>query len=134
MIMVKPICAISRWMFPLGGKHQFIIGTREMRKAKLGDEVHSIIVEGKVVPETKSERLLGVVMNNTMTWSDHLHGEHWRIEDNSPGLIPQLSQRVGLIRKLEEIVEIVCFCPVLLKTVLLPPSHCHHQGTTGTLF
>ena len=39
-------------------------------------------------------------MNNTMTWAEHLHGEDWREEDNAPGLIPQLSQRVGLLRKL----------------------------------
>ena len=35
-----------------------------------------------------------------MTWQEHLHGEDWREEDNCPGLIPQLSQRLGLLRKL----------------------------------
>ena len=41
-------------------------------------------------------------MNNRFTWKEHLMGEKWRIpeKDNSPGLIPQLSQRVGILRKL----------------------------------
>ena len=43
---------------------------------------------------------MGVVLNNNLTWSDHLEGEHWRAEDNFPGLIAQLSQRVGLLQKL----------------------------------
>ena len=77
-----------------------IIGTKELRKKKLSDQIQSILVDGKVVVESKSEKLLGVVMNNTMTWQEHLHGEDWREEDNFQGLIPQLSQRLGLLRKL----------------------------------
>ena len=77
-----------------------IFGTKELRKKKLGDQTQSILVDGKVVEETKSEKLMGVVLNNTMTWQEHLHGEDWREEDNCPGLIPQLSQRLGLLRKL----------------------------------
>ena len=49
--------------------------------------------------ETKSERLLGLIVNNTMTWKDHLYGnkEH-------KGLISKLSQRAGIIRKLSYIM------------------------------
>ena len=40
-------------------------------------------------------------MNNKMTWSEHLYGEDWRTKgENNPGLIPQLSKRIGILRKL----------------------------------
>ena len=80
-----------------------IIRTKELRKKKLGDEMHSIMVDGKLVRESKSEKLLGVIINNQMTWQEHLYGEDWRTEeDNNPGLIPQLSQRFGILRKLAQ--------------------------------
>ena len=47
-----------------------------------------------------SEKLLGLIVNEEMSWKDHLYGEKWREEDNAPGLIPQLSQRVGLLCQL----------------------------------
>ena len=45
-----------------------IVGTKELRKSKIGDHVQSILVDGKRVVETRSEKLLGVVINNKMTW------------------------------------------------------------------
>ena len=51
------------------------------------------------VEESKSEKLLGLVVNNQLTWTDYLYGENWRKEGNAKGLIPQLSQRVGLLRR-----------------------------------
>ena len=78
-----------------------IVGTAEMRRSKLGEEPLSILVDGRTVVETQSEKLLGVVINNRMTWKEHLHGEVWRTEEkNNPGVIPQLSQRLGILRKL----------------------------------
>ena len=65
-----------------------IIGTKEMKKKKLGENKQEIIVDGKQVTETKSEKLLGVILNEKMTWQDHLYGEKWRPEgENSQGLI-----------------------------------------------
>ena len=61
---------------------------------------HFIKVEDKVVRETKSEKLLGLILDQDLTWKTYLWGENWRDEDNWPGLIPQLTKRVGLIRKL----------------------------------
>ena len=43
-------------------------------------------------------------MNSEMTWKDYLYGETWRSKDNLPGLLPQLSQRVGLLKRLVKIV------------------------------
>ena len=77
-----------------------IVGTKEMRRKKLGDTVQSIMVDGEVVKESVSEKLLGVIINNRMTWYEHLHGETWRKEANGTGLIPQLSQRLGMLKKL----------------------------------
>ena len=52
-----------------------IVGTKKMRRKKLGETIQSIMVDGEEVKESISERLLGVVINNRMTWQEHLHGE-----------------------------------------------------------
>ena len=54
--------------------------------------------ENKVV-ESQSERLLGLMINNTMTWENHLHGNH-----ENKGLISKLSQRANYIWKLSKIM------------------------------
>ena len=80
-----------------------IVGTRDLKQNKLGQRTLSILVDGKRVEESPSEKLLGVIVNNHMTWHEHLYGEDWRSEgDNSPGLIPQLSQRLGILKKLSK--------------------------------
>ena len=80
-----------------------IVGTRGLKKNKLGQRTLSIMVDGKRVEESPSEKLLGVIVNNHMTWHEHLYGEDWRTDgDNSPGLIPQLSQRLGILKKLSK--------------------------------
>ena len=79
-----------------------IIGTSQLRKSKLVDKDIKISIEvcGQIVEETRSEKLLGLVVNNQNTWKEYLYGEQWRMKDNASGLIPQLSQRVGLLRKI----------------------------------
>ena len=82
-----------------------VMGTRQLRSMKLTQDM-AIQVDGKVVHETRSEKLLGVIINNELTWKEHLHGEKWRQDNlNTPGLIPQLSQRLGILRKLSRIVS-----------------------------
>ena len=51
------------------------------------------------VTESRSERLLGVVINNTMTWQNHLFGN-----DENNGLIPKLSQRANIVWKLSRMM------------------------------
>ena len=75
-----------------------VVGTRANRLAKLADVDPELVVCGDVVKETTSEKLLGVVINNTATWHHHLHGD----ADN-PGLLPTLSKRVGMLRKLRKV-------------------------------
>ena len=66
-----------------------IVGTKELRKSKLTskNKMIEIEVDGHKVKESQSERLLGVLINNTMTWETHLHGNN-----EYKGLIPKLSQ------------------------------------------
>ena len=72
-----------------------VIGTRQLRKQKLKNWKMSIKVDGKDIEETDSEKLLGAVVNNEMAWKNHLHGD-----TNNTGLITQLSQRIGILKKL----------------------------------
>ena len=78
-----------------------VIGTKELRKSKLlsQNKVLKIEVAGHEVTESTSERLLGMVINNTMTWEHHLYGN-----DEHKGLISKLSQRSGIIWKLSFIM------------------------------
>ena len=78
-----------------------VIGTREMRQSKLVRTNTKIIIDvaGHKVEESQSERLLGLIVNNTMTWHNHLHGN-----DEHKGLIPKLCQRAGLVRKLSGVM------------------------------
>ena len=71
-----------------------VLGTGEMRAAKLFNKMN-ISVDGKEVVESSSEKLLGVVLNNKLTWENHMYGDM----DNQ-GLIPQLSKRLGMLKRL----------------------------------
>ena len=50
-----------------------VVGTRVNRSAKIGDMELKLIVNGDVVKDSTSEKLLGMVINNTATWHHHLH-------------------------------------------------------------
>ena len=78
-----------------------IIGTRQQRK-KLQNIDMSINVCDNLIKPTKSEKLLGLVVNDEFTWKEYLYGEAWRIDknENFVGLIPKLSKRIGLLQKL----------------------------------
>ena len=78
-----------------------VIGTKELRNSKLisQEKVIKIDVAGHEVIESTSERLLGLIINNTMTWEHHLYGNQ-----EHKGLISKLSQRSGIIRKLSFIM------------------------------
>ena len=69
-----------------------IIGTNKMRKQRIQENV-KIVVDNKEITETKSEKLLGLVINNTLTWENHLYGD-----GQNEGLIQQLSKRLGMLK------------------------------------
>ena len=71
-----------------------IVGTRELRASRLQNGI-TIMVDGNEIIESTSEKLLGVTVNNTMTWKEHLYGDA-----ENMGLISQLKQRVGTLKRL----------------------------------
>ena len=76
-----------------------IIGTGAARKSKLEDQNLSLSVNicGEAKSETSSEKLLGVVVNNTCTFKHHLYGD-----TENQGLLKQLSSRVGMLKRLRK--------------------------------
>ena len=76
-----------------------IVGTKELRKSKNRDMVIEINVDGHIVKESESERLLGVIVNNVMTWEHHLYGN-----DEHKGLISKLSNRANIIWRLSRMM------------------------------
>ena len=78
-----------------------IVGTKDLRRSKLTkrDIEIQITVDGHVVKESESERLLGVLVNNVMTWEHHLYGNK-----EYKGLIPKLSNRATLVWKLSSMM------------------------------
>ena len=71
-----------------------LIGTRKLRASKLTENL-KIVVDDKVITETSSEKLLGVVVNNEITFKNHLYGD-----TENEGLVQQLARRVGVIKKM----------------------------------
>ena len=76
-----------------------VIGTRKLRSSKIIEKA-KIKVDNKEIIETDSERLLGVVVNNELTWKSHLYGD----ADNE-GLLQQLSKRIGVMKKMARVME-----------------------------
>ena len=73
------------------------LGTRA-RRVTLRENVNfspEVTIRGEVIREITSEKLLGLVINNTITWKHHLYGDN-----ENQGLVPALSQRIGMLKKL----------------------------------
>ena len=82
-----------------------IMGTSQLRNKLLNGLYVSVNVCGHNIVETESEPLLGLTVNNKLTWSNYLHGEQWRVSGNKSGLISQLSQRVGLLSQISKFMS-----------------------------
>ena len=76
-----------------------IIGTEKLRTLKNLTET-KIIVDGKDISDTSSEKLLGVVLNNILTWKNHLYGDA-----ENEGLVQQLSKRLGMLKMMSKHME-----------------------------
>ena len=87
-----------------------VIGTRANRKIKLNDPDINLHVNicGVNKNESTSEKLLGVIVNNTATFRTHLYGD-----DENQGLLKQLSGRVGILKRLKRFMP-----PARLKTIM----------------
>ena len=97
---------ISNWfhrndMVVSGEKTKLLItGTHMNRKIKIeenNDVNPEIMIENEEVKASRSEKLLGLVVNDSLTWRNYLHGD----EENS-GLLQHLSKRVGVLKILRK--------------------------------
>ena len=73
-----------------------VIGTSKMRQSKIDNEM-KIVVDNQEIIETSSERLLGLVINNTLTWKNHLYGD-----GENEGLLQQLTKRLGMLKMMSK--------------------------------
>ena len=73
-----------------------------MKGYRIPEQNFSVEVCGNTVTPSKSEKLLGLTVNDKITWTEYLHGEQSQRSDK--GLITQLSQRVGLLKKLVKLM------------------------------
>ena len=89
-----------------GGKTKLmIICNRETRgKLQQANKVFKVKVDGKCVKETSDEKLLGITMSNNMTWHTHLYGNKMTGQDKIRGLLPKLSQSIGILKQLQNLV------------------------------
>ena len=88
-----------------GGKTKLlIVATPALRLARIGNQSFNITVCGNVVKESDCERILGIIFNNKFTWWNHLFGDNSDPNKPVPGLVSQLSKRVGMLCKLSRIL------------------------------
>ena len=99
-----------------------VSATRELRAARpIINPVRLKVGEVTVEP-TQSEKLLGVVIDQDLTWRSHLWGETWREGKNWPGVFAQLLRRLGLLKHLAKIssrTKMVSFIPALFTSKVL---------------
>ena len=74
--------------------------TKELRSKRYDGINFSIEVNNHTIHPTNSEKLLGVIISQDITWAAYLWGENWRDSGNWPGLIPTLTRRLGLLKHL----------------------------------
>ena len=78
-----------------------MIGSAKNRRNKIPDNYKpSIELEGEKVKLSTSEKLLGIVINDTMEWNHHIYGNEEEL-----GLLRTLSKRIGILSKIRKFVE-----------------------------
>ena len=83
-----------------GGKTKLLFtGTKNNRQNRIENRniTPKINLGDEIIKESSSEKVLGVTVNNIITWSNHLYGDH-----ENEGLIPGLSKRLGMLIKLRK--------------------------------
>ena len=92
--------AIDNKMVCAGNKTKLlVIGTDSLRKSRFDNQQMQVVVCNATIKDTKSEILLGLVLNNNLTWKDYLYGNAFE-----KGLISQLSQRAGMLSKISQLM------------------------------
>ena len=76
-----------------------VIGTSRLRASKLTTKMN-IKVDNQEIIETSSEKLLGLIINNELTWKNHLYRD-----DENEGLVQQLSKRLGVMKEMARVMN-----------------------------
>ena len=62
----------------------------------------AIVVDEDIIEKTKSEKLLGVIINDKLTWKEHLH-----CDNENEGLITRLKEKVIKIYESKRLVMLL---------------------------
>ena len=93
--------------------------TKELRATRHYNLSINIKVNNLIISPTPSEKLLGVTLNQDMTWATYLWGETWRQTNNQQGLVPILLQRLALLKHLSRLSsksKMLSFIPALFTS------------------
>ena len=77
-----------------------VVGNKRRKLSKLGDRVLQVKFRENEVQDSSHEKLLGILMSNNYSWNSFLYGDNLKGKDKVAGLVPKLSQRVGMLGKL----------------------------------
>ena len=72
------------------------------------NQISNVKVDQESISVSRSEKLLGIVVNDTLDWSNHLYGD-----DNNKGLIRTLNQRIGILKQLRRFMNPKSFISML---------------------
>ena len=91
-----------------------VISTKETRDNKMTSKGIQITVNigGKTISETEEENLLGMTIQNNLKFKTYIHGNNKKGDDKIQGLLSKLSQRVGILKTLSNVLT-----PRQLKSV-----------------
>ena len=81
------------------------MATDQLRAERVPDQLLEVKVLDRTIAATKSEKLLGVLISQDMSWVPHFWGETWRTKGNHVGVIPDLLRRLGLLRHLGRVAS-----------------------------
>ena len=83
-----------------------IVSTKQLRDSKLTpiNKSLSLNVCGQPVDESSSEKLLGMIVENDLTWIIYMHGNNKTDTEKITGLLMKLSQIIGILLKLSKVL------------------------------
>ena len=96
-------------------KSMFMVqATKELRRTKQIPDNLIINAGGVYVKCVETAKLLGLVLNQDITFKYHLWGYKGEDDEMVPGLICMLSQIIGLLRKLALVLPTAQLCAVAM--------------------